>query len=172
LEKVERLSGDVERLTQDNLALRNKISALSEELGRIREEVAKASNNSNVQGDITRLGEEIKNLDRQRIKDNELIAQKLKDLASMIREVPSTPAVRPPSRKPSTDETTSAAVGAHFEHKIESGDTLSTIVEAYNQELKKQGSRITMKQVMDANPGVNWNKLRIGQKIIIPAPGK
>jgi LysM repeat protein len=31
---------------------------------------------------------------------------------------------------------------------------------------------VTQKQMMDANPGVNWNRLRIGQKIFIPAPAK
>ena len=30
--------------------------------------------------------------------------------------------------------------------------------------------KLTQKQVMDANPGVNWSKLKINQKIFIPAP--
>jgi len=35
--------------------------------------------------------------------------------------------------------------------------------------LSKQGLKMTQKQIIDANPVVNWNKLRVGQKIFIPA---
>jgi LysM repeat protein len=38
--------------------------------------------------------------------------------------------------------------------------------------LQKQGLKVTQKQIMDANPGVNWSKLRIGQKIFIPSPAQ
>jgi LysM repeat protein len=44
-------------------------------------------------------------------------------------------------------------------------------VQAYNKKFQADGmKKITMKQVQDANPGVNWNRLRIGQKIVIPTP--
>ena len=29
---------------------------------------------------------------------------------------------------------------------------------------------ITLKQAMDANPSVNWARLLVGQKIVIPQP--
>ncbi len=29
---------------------------------------------------------------------------------------------------------------------------------------------ISLKQAMEANPGVDWNRLKVGQKIVIPRP--
>jgi LysM repeat protein len=31
---------------------------------------------------------------------------------------------------------------------------------------------VSRKQVMDANPDVDWGKLKIGQKIVIPRPAE
>ena len=33
---------------------------------------------------------------------------------------------------------------------------------------RAEGHKVTEKMVMDANPGVNWNRLGIGQQIFIP----
>ena len=51
-----------------------------------------------------------------------------------------------------------------FEYKIKSGDRLQKIVAA----LKAQGFKATEKQIMEANPTVDWSKLKIDQKIFIP----
>ncbi|MDB6024486.1 MAG: hypothetical protein JWM68_709 [Verrucomicrobiales bacterium] len=167
-EKVERLSGDVERLTADNLSLKNKITALSEELGKAREEMAKINSNTGVADDMRRLAEKIQEVDKKRIEDNQTIAEQIKKLGEIMRQAAT---VTPPT-KGRTHVTEEAKPPQNAsEHKIESGDTLSTIVVAYNEAFKKQGSKtITMKQVMEANPNVNWNRLQVGQKIFIPLP--
>ena len=51
-----------------------------------------------------------------------------------------------------------------FEYTIQSGDTLSGLV----LKLRKQGMNVTQKQLKDANPDVNWDKLKVKQKIFIP----
>jgi LysM repeat protein len=53
-----------------------------------------------------------------------------------------------------------------YEYTVQEGDTLSRIVAALN----KQGVKLTAKQISDANPGVNWNRLAIGHKLFIPSP--
>jgi LysM repeat protein len=65
---------------------------------------------------------------------------------------------RPPSGN------TPGATEKGFEYKIKSGDRLPKIVAA----LKAQGFKATDKQIMDANPTVDWTKLKIDQKIFIP----
>jgi LysM repeat protein len=41
--------------------------------------------------------------------------------------------------------------------------------QAYNAEFKKLGKKqVTQKQVLAANPGLNPNNIRVGQKIFIP----
>ena len=48
------------------------------------------------------------------------------------------------------------------EHVIVAGDVYSKIARQYN---------VTVRGLIEANPGVNPNRLKIGQKIVIPAPG-
>ena len=50
-----------------------------------------------------------------------------------------------------------------YTYKIKDGDTLLRIV----TDLRAQGYKITQKQVIEANAGVNWNRLKIGQTVFI-----
>jgi hypothetical protein len=36
--------------------------------------------------------------------------------------------------------------------------------------LKAEGYKVTRKQMEDANPKVNWDKLQVGKEIFIPPP--
>ena len=54
------------------------------------------------------------------------------------------------------------AVTGTTEYTIASGDNFSTLAKKFH---------IPVKAIMDANPGVEPTKLKIGQKINIPAPG-
>ena len=49
---------------------------------------------------------------------------------------------------------------------IQSGDTLDAIVQAY----KEKNIKVTVAQILKANPGLKAERLRVGQKIFIPAP--
>ena len=49
---------------------------------------------------------------------------------------------------------------------IQSGDTLSVIVKAYAE----KNIKVTVDQIVAANPGLNPKRLRVGQKVFIPAP--
>ena len=66
---------------------------------------------------------------------------------------PSSPAARPaaPARP---------AYSAYYEHVVEAGQTLSFIAKGYDT---------TVPKILAANPGLSAAKLRVGQKLIIPA---
>ena len=66
---------------------------------------------------------------------------------------PSSPAARPaaPARP---------AYSAYYEHVVEAGQTLSFIAKGYDTSVPK---------ILAANPGLSAAKLRVGQKLIIPA---
>ena len=66
---------------------------------------------------------------------------------------PSSPAARPaaPARP---------AYSAYYEHVVEAGQTLSFIA---------KGNDTTVPKILAANPGLSAAKLRVGQKLIIPA---
>ena len=50
--------------------------------------------------------------------------------------------------------------GPYYEHVVESGQTLSFIAKGYDT---------TVQKILAANPGLSAAKLRVGQKLIIPA---
>lgn len=52
-----------------------------------------------------------------------------------------------------------------IEHTIASGDTLSSIVSAYN---KEKGLKLTTDLILKANPGLDPLRLKVGQKIMVP----
>jgi LysM repeat protein len=51
------------------------------------------------------------------------------------------------------------------EHIVKQGETLSGIVAACRQ----QHIKVTRKEILDANPGLNPDRLIAGKKIFIPA---
>lgn len=53
-----------------------------------------------------------------------------------------------------------------YEYVIQSGDTLSSVAQAY----REKNIKVTVDQILKANPGLNANKLKVGQKIFIPTP--
>ena len=58
-----------------------------------------------------------------------------------------------------------------FSYTVQGGDTLSAILKAYNTDFKSKGWKtISLKQAREANPNVDWDRLRVGQKIVIPRP--
>ncbi len=64
------------------------------------------------------------------------------------------------ARSGGATETSTAVAGQGGIHVVASGDNLSKIATKYG---------VTLKEIEDANPGVDSNHLRIGQKITIPA---
>jgi hypothetical protein len=56
-----------------------------------------------------------------------------------------------------------------IEHTIAAGDTLSTIAAAYS---KEKGVKVTTDQIRKANPGIKEDKLKVGQKVLVPLPEK
>ena len=103
-------------------------------------------------------------MDNRRIADQKLVVNELESLRKLLEKPlpPSTHKPSPPANPP--PEKSRPEKG--YNYSIKEGDTLSAIVAA----LRTTGIKITSKQVMDANPGVNWNRLKVNQVIFIPSP--
>ncbi|MDB6110847.1 MAG: Peptidoglycan-binding LysM, partial [Pedosphaera sp.] len=71
----------------------------------------------------------------------------------------SRPVVTEPVSAPKGDET-------GFTYQVKPGDSLSIIAQAY----REQGVKVSVSQILAANPGLDATKLKSGQKIFIPAP--
>ena len=169
-ERYKQMSADVESLLVANLAMQKKVSALEDELQKVREEQTRSANNSNTTtaDSLRKLADAIQEVDKNRIADKQKI---LDAIAKMERNLRSAP---PPSANKAPvvpDAPTGPEKG--YTHTIGSGDTLSGIVASYNSAFKAKGMKtISLKDVMDANPKVNVNALKIGQKIFVPAPAE
>ena len=176
-EKIKRLSSDVETLLAANADLQKKISALSDELGRIHDSQSKAPNDSgldSIRDDLRKLAEKIQEVDRKRIADKEVVVDKLEEIERIIKKGISSSSPKSGTRvKETTAPATSEKPTNVAEYEIREGDVLSKILSQVNAQFKSEGKKtITQKQLLDANPGLNPDKLRVGQKILIPLPEK
>jgi LysM repeat protein len=179
-ERYKRMAADVEALQAANASLQKRINGLEERMSKFMEEQAKANNNSGVRDDMKVLKEKIQDVDKKREADKQFITDKLeattKEIERMLKKNLSSAPVKasPPRDTPSVDketDKTTATTTDGFNYTIQDGDTLSAIVLAYNKEFQAKGmKKISMKKVQDANPKVDWNRLKVGQKIVIPAP--
>jgi LysM repeat protein len=110
---------------------------------------------------LKRLAEKIQEIDRKREADRELILGQIEKLA----KTSAAPSPKPPKvTVPDTTVPTGPEKG--FEYVVQSGDTLSLIAQAY----RDKNIKVTVKQILQANPGLDEKRLKVGQKIFIPAP--
>lgn len=177
-EQYRSLNTRVVNLEESNQSLQKKIQDLTETLHKLREEVARSANNKEmvaVQESIRRLESAIKEVDEKRIADNTKVLAALENIKQAIASRPAprsggesegggtrTKPVNPPSRGGGN------VTEDGYNYSIKSGDTLSGLVSA----LRSQGIKVTQKQVTEANPNVNWNRLKVGQTIFIPKPAE
>lgn len=185
-EKLKRISGDMEMLTASLAKIQKDLSAMSDRMDKIQEEQTRLANTSSSQDAIKSLAQKIQEVDKKRADDKDLIAEQIKQLGKILAanagggttasvsptthtKPKTTPKVTP--EDPSTTAPTTPQKG--YEYEVQSGDSLSKIVELYNVEFKSKGMKtITLSQVLSANPGLKPEKLYIGKKVFIPMPGQ
>lgn len=150
-----------------------RIGLLVKEIHGLREEVdrLKSRNESAAtQESIKRLADKIEEVDKKRRDDNELVLAQLKQIGKGLTKPAPQKEPTPPPANPKPDDATPPQGDKPPEngyvYHIKDKDTLVRIV----TDLRAQGFKVTQKQIMDANPKVNWTKLRIGQPIFIPQP--
>lgn len=175
---AKRINAKVEQLEETLQAQLKRVNALVDEIHSLRSEVDRLKNRNEsaaTQESIKRLADKIEEVDKKRLSDSELVVAQLKEIKKGLSkpiQPKETPADPPPTR-PKTDAPApappkgSTAIPENgFKYNIKDGDTLVRIV----KDLKAINVVTTQKQIMDANPNVNWNKLKIGQTILIPQP--
>jgi len=183
-ERYNRLSAQVEDLLTANADLQRKIGSLENELRKTRAELLaemskverKADEGTGryvTQDQLKKLVDAVNDLDKKRVEDDKKILETLRNAVKQIStSAPSMPAT-PTVSKPVADTTPSGPLKG-FEHTVQQGEFLGTIIQAYNEALKEKGmtKRITLNMVEKANPGLNPNKMAIGTKIFIPDPNQ
>jgi TolA-binding protein len=167
-ERFKTLNAKIDQLVEANEAYQKKINRLAGEVDKLKEEVERSKNDT-MKDTVKRLEEAIKEVDRQRIADNEKIVAEFAKIGKTLSPGPATSnAAKPPVGAGTTPPRPPAGPEKGYEYLVKSGDTGGTILQFY----RDQGVKISLRQLMEANPGVNWNKLKIGQKIFVPMPDK
>ena len=161
-EDYRRIQSQLEDLLAAHNALKKEMGQLRSELRRVRAKSAKRDPNTVTREDLESLAKSISEVDRKRVGDKELILREIRSLLNKPPAVGNKP--KPPK--------VSAKPEKYFEHKVVSGETISTIVAAFNAKLKKRGDKkmITTKSVLNANPGLDPTKMPVGLILIIPDP--
>ena len=166
-ERLDKMSGRIEDLTAAQETLKNRVNELTKELQDVREQATKPSGNYAHTEDLNQLAEKIKEVDRKRMKDAEKIDTELLKLRDLLKPPP-TSSKKPPvaaiKDNPVTPGPTTSDKG--FEYVIKSGDTLDAVALAY----REKNIKVTVAQILSANPGLKAERLIVGKKIFIPAP--
>ena len=159
-ERVDKLTGVLKDVIESQDAQRKQIEALSRNVDMLRERIDKSNPDVATQEDLQKLAEKIREVDAKRKEDVALIVKEIENLGKSVKaskpvriETPDTP-----TRPTGNDK--------GFEYQVQSGDTLSAIVAAY----REQGIKVTVDQILAANPGLKPTNMRVGQKLFIPAP--
>ena len=159
IENVNRLQGQLDDLLQSYNALKKEVDLLKSELRNTRSQSLKNKPNTLVKSDIDGLAKSIRDVDRKRISDKELILKEIRNISkNSVRKAPPSPLTIKPQKG--------------FDHTVQSGETISAIISAYNAQLKNEGTgkRITLNSVLKANPQLNPRSIQIGQNLFIPDP--
>src|SRR5436190_18637990 len=163
-ERLNKLSGELEDLRAGQDALHKQVDALIKELGNLREQGGKPSGNYAAQEDLKRVADAVKEVDQKRIDDAEKIRIELLNLRKGLLSQSTPP--KKLAQSTATENSVSDKPEKGFEYTIQKGDTLSTIVQAY----RDKNVKVTTDQILKANPDLKPEKMRVGQKIFIPAP--
>jgi LysM repeat protein len=170
-DRYKRLAATVEDLKETLVAQQKRLAALADEIRGLREEATRASHNAVSPETIKQLAEKIQEVDRKREADNKLTQETLAKLQKGLTASLASPRTTPKTNSVAKVEASGSVPSGSdrmVEYKIKKNDTLSLIVKDVNE----QGEKITQKQVRDANPNVDWDRLQIGQRILIPLPAQ
>ena len=156
-ENNQRLQSQLNDLLEAFNALKTELNKVQSEVRQLRAKLGARNPNLVTRSDLEELAKSVREIDRKRVQDKDLI---LKEMKGLLRSKPTLP-------KPKATDSQKG-----FDHTVQSGETISAIISAYNAELKRQGAtkRITLKSVLTANPNLNPRTMRIGQSLFIPDP--
>ena len=157
-ERLNKLSAQLDDLFAAQQSQRKRTDELAKAVRDLQDQQSKPPVNYATQEDLKQLTEKLQEIDRKRQHDNELLVKSIEDIRKAVGGWARSPAI---DSSPLT-----ASDKPHYEKIIESGDTLNAIVAAY----REKGIKVTLEQIVNANPGLDPKKLKVGQKIVIPAP--
>ena len=164
-ERLNKLSGQIEDLLAAVAKQDKRLSALEKELESVREQATKPSGNYASAEELRKLAEKLQEIENKRVADNERIVKAIEKLEKAPASGARAPRNLPTTETPRNNPGPGGPAEKGYEYVIASGDTLSTIAQAY----REKGVKVTVEQILKANPGLKEKSLKVGQKVFIPA---
>jgi LysM repeat protein len=169
-ERLSKVEGYVQELQATQLEQEKHIQALEKEIADLRDKLNQpGANNYASAEDLQKLAGQVQDLAKKQQADNDLILKEIEKLGKISggstvgRRPP--PEVAPPT---SVDNPTPGGPQKGYYYAIQEKDTLSAIAKAY----RAQNIRVSVDQILKANPGLDPKNLVVGKKIFIPAPAQ
>jgi TolA-binding protein len=171
-ERLNQLNGRVDDLIATQKVLRERLTELAKEIEGLREQQSKPNNAYASQEDVKRLVEKLQEVDKNRERDKELILKEIAKLGKSVAPAPSGGSTKKaphptPPEDPTGNQSKPPGNDKAFEYTIQSGDTLSTISQAFKEQ---KNIKVSVDQILAANPGLKPEKMQVGKKILIPVP--
>jgi LysM repeat protein len=142
-------------------------------LASLREEILKREEKAVSLDAFRKLVDDVQEVDQKRIADNKLVREELAKILKAVAEAASAPAggrAKPPlelkSQQTEGDPKNDTKPQKFYEYVVQKDDTVSAIAAAY----RAQGIKVSVEDILKANPGLKPEQMRIGQKLTIPAP--
>jgi hypothetical protein len=186
-EEFRRLQGEVADLRDAKTADQRRISELSRKVEQLQTALRSAEERTTIKlgdaitrEDLKKVIDRISEVDEKRESDRKIILEEFDKLAKAlskptISDSPRTrrQTTRDPEKEKETEKEPEPFEGTVYPHKVEPNQTVSQIIEWWNTSLKKEGlPTITYSQVKKANPKLDFNRIRVGQEILLPVPEK
>jgi LysM repeat protein len=162
-ERLNKLSAEIQVLIEAKEAQNKRIDELAKAIDALTQQQNKPNASYASQKDVEVLRDKLQEIDKKRESDNEKVIKELNKLGASLR---TPPPVRPVTPTPggTTSNAAPANPGDGFYYEIKPEDTLSAIAKAYSD----QGNKVTVKQILEKNPGLKAESLKVGTKIFIP----
>jgi len=168
-ERLNQLSAQIDVLKEAKELQNKRIEALEKQVSDLQSQISKPSGAYASKDDVNQLKDAVKEVDKKRQSDSENVADQLDKLRKALIGGAGSGGGRHSSVTPTeTPKTTFDPTTPHMEYQVQSGDSLSAIAKAY----RDKGVKVTVPQILAANPGLKPENMKVGQKIIIPAPGQ
>jgi LysM repeat protein len=168
-QQLDQLRGKIQDLADAQDAQSKKIDELEKEISDLGNKVntPAAAPDTASAADLKKLAEQLQEVDQKRQDDRALI---LKQLDKIAKAAGAPPLKIKPSPVTSGDNTggdisTPDVPKTGYAYVVKDGDTLSGIVKKLRDEKQE---KVTVAQILAANPGLDPTKLYSGKKIFIP----
>ncbi len=159
--RIQDIYGVLDKQDKRLAALEKSVSDLQDKLNQ------PVVNNSASADDLKKLAEQVKELAQKQQDDNDVVLKEFEKLEKAGG--PPAPGHKTPGAVAPTTNNSNVNAGDKqngYWQPVGRNDTISAIAKAYQD----KGIKVTVKQILDANPGLDPNHLKVNQKIWIPDP--